>query len=100
MLVGVWQVRDDPSSVVRSDGEPEPQPAQQGRFAMGLPSGKDLHFTRDEVVQNLRMWRLEEMAEKAAQELPESFNGDELFAWMGRNGYSRDDLISLMGGSP
>jgi len=67
---------------------------------MVMPKGQDLHFTRDEVVQRLHRWRLDELADMAARELPESFDGDELFAWAGRNGYSRDDLVSWMGGSP
>jgi len=67
---------------------------------MVMPSGKDLHFTRDEVVLRLRMVHLNELADKAAEELPETVDGDYVFAWMQKHGYTRDDLSSMMGGSP
>jgi hypothetical protein len=67
---------------------------------MVMPSGKDLHFTRDEVVQRLRMVQLHELADTAAQELPETVDGDFMFAWLQQHGYTRDDMTSMMGGSP
>lgn len=67
---------------------------------MVMPSGKDLHYSRDAVIQELRMCGMPDLADRAARELSENVDGDELFAWTERNGVSKDDLINRMGGSP
>lgn len=65
-----------------------------------MAANKDMHFTRDRVVQDFREWGMPEVAELAARELPESFDGDELFVWSARNNISMDLMINRMGGSP
>jgi len=39
-----------------------------------------LHFTRDEVVKRLRNLHLDELADKAAEGLPETVDSDDVFA--------------------
>ena len=67
---------------------------------MVMPQPKDVHYTRDRVAKNLRMWGLPQMAEQAERELPESFDAGELFARAHRKGVDIDVLISRLGGSP
>ena len=67
---------------------------------MVMPARKDMHYTRDEVAERLRFVGLPKVAEQAAQELPETLDGDELYAWAERHGVTKDYLISRMGGSP
>jgi hypothetical protein len=67
---------------------------------MVMPSGNDLHYTRETLVQVLRTCGLPELADTAARELPERVDGYEVFAWAARHGVTRDELVSRMGGSP
>jgi hypothetical protein len=59
-----------------------------------------MHFTRDDLVQDLVMWGYPKQAEQAAQELPENFYGVLLAAWCHRIGLSKDQTSSRIGGSP
>jgi hypothetical protein len=65
-----------------------------------MPARADMHFRREDLVKNLVRWGLPQLAERAAQELPEDFDGVQAVAWCNRVGISLDDLLSRMGGSP
>jgi len=67
---------------------------------MVMPAGEDMHFRREDFVQNLVRWGLPQLAERAAQELPEEFDGVEAAAWARRVGISMDDLFNRRGASP
>jgi acyl-CoA synthetase (AMP-forming)/AMP-acid ligase II len=57
-------------------------------------------FSRQYVVDTLRRLGYTELADRAAQDLPDPVDGDQLEAWCTRHGISRDEMISQMGGSP
>jgi hypothetical protein len=65
-----------------------------------MPAREDMHLHREDVVKDLVRWGFPQLAERAAQELPEDFDGVQADAWCQRVGISVDDLVSRMGGSP
>ena len=48
----------------------------------------------------LRMTGFGDLAEEAGRVLPDPVDIDELAAWAGKHGISREVLINRMGGSP
>ena len=67
---------------------------------MVMPAREDMHFRREDFVKNLVRWGYPQLAERAAQELPEDFDGVQAAAWAQQVGLSMDDLFSRMGASP
>jgi hypothetical protein len=59
-----------------------------------------VQYTRQEVVDILRNAGLFEAADKAAAELPDPVEVDEIDKWGTQYGVTRDLLISQFGGSP
>jgi hypothetical protein len=57
-------------------------------------------YTRQEIVDLLHRAGLHEVAEKAAEELPDQVELADAEKWGSRHGISRNVLISEMGGSP
>jgi len=62
---------------------------------MVMPAREDMHFRREDFVKNLVKWGLPQLAERAAQELPEDFDGVQAVAWCNRVGISLDDLLMV-----
>ena len=62
---------------------------------MVMPAREDMHFRRVDFVKNLVKWGLPQLAERAAQELPEDFDGVQAVAWCNRVGISLDDLLMV-----
>ena len=59
-----------------------------------------MQHTRQEVVDMLRKAGLREAADEALRDLPDPVDLDRVREWGAEHGISRDDLISLAGGSP
>jgi antitoxin component HigA of HigAB toxin-antitoxin module len=57
-------------------------------------------FSRKHVVDLLTRLGHTQVAEEAAQALPDPVGIHQLAAWMTQRGLTYDDLISQMGGSP
>jgi hypothetical protein len=62
-------------------------------------SGNDMYGRRD-VADMLRRQGFPELADVALRELPDPVDAGQLETWGMRQGVSKDDLISSMGGSP
>ena len=60
----------------------------------------DFSYGRQYVVDRLRCLGFFELADKAARELPEQVETDQLWAWGMRYGLTKDVVISRAGGSP
>jgi hypothetical protein len=60
----------------------------------------DVQYRRQEVVDMLRRTGLREAADEAMRVLPDPVDLDHLEEWGIQHGITRDDLVSLMGGSP
>jgi hypothetical protein len=67
---------------------------------MVMPPLDDMHFRRENFVRDLANWGYPKLADQAARELPESFDGVQAAAWCHKVGLSFTDLKSRMGGSP
>jgi hypothetical protein len=59
-----------------------------------------VQFSRQEVADVLRNARLREAADEAMRALPDPVDLDHVEEWGARHGFTTDDLISRMGGSP
>ena len=67
---------------------------------MVMPRGEDICITRDEACHRMRMVGLFELADMAAEELPDPVDGTFLFSYMWKHGYNPAELKSKLGGSP
>ena len=59
-----------------------------------------MQYSRQHVIELLRRLGYTELADLARRELPDPVDFDQLTAWGLRNGLTRDELVSRMGGSP
>ena len=59
-----------------------------------------MEYTRQYMIDLLRHAGLPQLADKAAEELPDPIDAGRLEEWEVEHGISRDDLISRFGGSP
>ena len=59
-----------------------------------------MQYNRQYVIDSLRRFGYQQLADEALRDLPDPVDLDELQAWCLRHGLTRDDLISRMGGSP
>ena len=59
-----------------------------------------MQYSRQHVVDLLRMAGLPEVADEAMAELPDRVTFEEAEKWAGQHGVTKDVLISQMGGSP
>jgi len=57
-------------------------------------------YSLQHVVDVLRSLRDPELADQAAQELPDPVDIDQLKVWLMQHGLSHDEMVSRMGGSP
>ena len=57
-----------------------------------------MQYSKQEVVQMLRRWGYEQLADEALRDLPDPVDVDELRDWNMRHGLTRDDIISNIGG--
>ena len=59
-----------------------------------------MQHSRQSVVDWLRREGFPQLADEASQALPDPVDSDQLEEWGIRHSISRDDLISMFGGSP
>ena len=59
-----------------------------------------MHHSRQSVVGWLLREGFPQLADEASRTLPDPVDSDQLEEWGMRHGISRDDLISMFGGSP
>ncbi|HEX4087252.1 MAG TPA: hypothetical protein VHZ33_00985 [Trebonia sp.] len=59
-----------------------------------------MEVSRDHVVHILRRAGLQQVADKAEDELPVALELDDALNWAARHGVTPDQVISDMGGSP
>jgi len=65
-----------------------------------MQNSRNYVYSREYVVDRLRCFGLQELANEALHELPDQIDTDQLWAWGMRHGVTKDELISHMGGSP
>jgi hypothetical protein len=59
-----------------------------------------MKVSRQHVVDLLHLTGLEHLADEAVRQLPDPVEYDRAAGFLERHGVSKDDLISLRGGSP
>jgi hypothetical protein len=59
-----------------------------------------MKISRQHLTDVLRKAGLPDVAEEVQLTMPEAMDLDEAAAWCGRRGITKDQLISLIGGSP
>jgi hypothetical protein len=56
-------------------------------------------YPKQQVVDTLRRAGFRDVADKAAAELPDEIDLDDLQAWTAKHGITRDIIVSQLGGS-
>ena len=69
------------------------------RLTRGLVIAME-EYSRQHVVDLLNRLGYTDLAEEASRDLPDPVDVDRISAFWTQHGFSRDDLISQMGGSP
>ena len=65
-----------------------------------MQGSRNYLYSRLYVADMLRRQGFPELADVALRELPDPVDAEQLESWGMRHGFSKDDLISRMGGSP
>lgn len=59
-----------------------------------------MDVTRQHIVDMLRRMGFEQVADEAVEQLPDPVDFDHAAAFLGQYGITKDEMISMMGGSP
>jgi hypothetical protein len=57
-------------------------------------------YSRQNVIEVLNRLGYTQLAEEALRDLPDPIDANQIRTWWMEHGFSRDELISQMGGSP